>query len=146
MVKKLGRLFLFVFINFLALGLGSVFMDSGPQTSWYKELNVAPWTPPGFVFGLAWTSIMLLFGVFMGLNYTPKMIPWYALHLIVNIAWNPFFFKWRLVLIALFLFPILLWTLLKLNSFNRSQWYLLFPYYLWLAIATSLNAYIVWYN
>lgn len=45
---------LFFIINFGALGLGALLMDSSPiENEWYVQLNKAPWTPPGWVFGAA---------------------------------------------------------------------------------------------
>ena len=40
-------------------------MNNGPQTDWYSNLNKAPWTPPGWVFGFAWTTIMLCFSIYL---------------------------------------------------------------------------------
>ena len=52
---------LFLLLNFGALAIGSYFMNNGPQSNWYLTLNKAPWTPPGWVFGVAWTTIMICF-------------------------------------------------------------------------------------
>ena len=59
------RVAIFLIINFGALGIGSILMDNGPQSSWYTNLNQAPWTPPGWVFGFAWTTIMFCFSIYM---------------------------------------------------------------------------------
>ena len=40
-------------------------MDNGPMTDWYINLNQAPWSPPGWVFGAAWTTIMICFSIYM---------------------------------------------------------------------------------
>ena len=60
----------FLFLNFGALALGGLFAGSGAGSNWYAELNKAPWTPPGWVFGFAWTTIMLCFSVYMATLYT----------------------------------------------------------------------------
>ena len=68
MVKFLMSFFLFLVLNFGALGVGGFLMGSSPaQNTWYFSQNLAPWTPPGWVFGAAWTLIMLLFSVYMTL-------------------------------------------------------------------------------
>ena len=40
-------------------------MANGPQTEWYLNLNKAHWTPPGWVFGAAWTTIMICFSIYL---------------------------------------------------------------------------------
>jgi translocator protein len=140
------RITLFIALNFLALALGSLLMGQGPVSDWYQNMNIAPWTPPGFVFGLAWTTIMLLFGIFLGLNFSRNLVIPYIIHIAANIAWNPLFFNFNKPFAALLLFPILLVTLYKINQINLKHSLLLAPYYIWLLIAISLNAYIVVYN
>jgi len=145
-IAPLLRTLVFVALNFAALGIGAFLMNEGPASDWYLNLNKAPWTPPGFVFGLAWTTIMLLFGVFMGLNYSRQILPAYVLHIVSNVMWNPTFFHFHLPLTALLIFPLLLLTLIKINSINTKHTLLLLPYYAWVAVAISLNLYIVLYN
>ena len=51
------RLLFFLLLNFGALALGGFLMGEGPSSAWYSNLNKAPWTPPGWVFGASWTVI-----------------------------------------------------------------------------------------
>ena len=67
-MKFLKPFLIFLIINFAALGLGSWIMGAGAQSEWYSSLNQAPWTPPGWVFGAAWTIIMICFLTIRG-NY-----------------------------------------------------------------------------
>jgi len=126
-------------------------MDNGPQTQWYTSLNQAPWTPPGWLFGVAWTTIMVCFSFYMaslvnllGFN---KISVAFGIQIVLNIIWNYFFFNlhqpsFGLIIITLltcviFYFFFKYYTILKAISF------LIFPYMVWLLIATSLNLYIV---
>ena len=59
-------------LNFGALAIGSYFTASGASSDWYQNLNKAPWTPAGWVFGAAWTSIMICYSVYMA--YLIKII------------------------------------------------------------------------
>ena len=61
----LKRFIFFLFINFGSLALGSWLMNNGPQSEWYIQLNKAPWTPAGWVFGVAWTTIMICFSLYL---------------------------------------------------------------------------------
>ena len=72
MKKLLKYVFIFLIINFGALAIGNWLMANGPQTQWYINLNKAPWTPPGWVFGAAWTSIILCFSIYMAYLYKLK--------------------------------------------------------------------------
>ena len=64
-MKFYQLLIAFLFINFSGLAIGSWLMNNGPLTIWYQNLNQAPWTPPGWVFGFAWTSIMICFSIYL---------------------------------------------------------------------------------
>jgi len=56
---------LFILINFSALALGSWLMNNGSSSFWYKNLDRAPWEPQGWVFGVAWTTIMICFSIYL---------------------------------------------------------------------------------
>ena len=64
-IYRPSRLTLFLIVHFAALGLGSALMGTGPMGNWYQDLNKAPWTPPGWVFGAAWTLIMIFLSIAM---------------------------------------------------------------------------------
>jgi len=145
------RTIVFLLLNFGALAIGGLFTSKGVPSDWYMELNKAPWTPPGWVFGFAWTTIMLCFSVYMAylwpvVENNKILVGLYALQWILNVAWNPVFFYLHkitagLVIIALLtmLVAFMLWSFwpyLKVKSV------LLLPYLVWLLIATSLNGYI----
>lgn len=153
-MKILKFVLLFLVINFGALGLGVLLMDNGPLTSWYINLNQAPWTPPNWAFGFAWSFIMLCFSIYMAYLYalvpTNKVKVLFLIQFVLNVSWNYIFFNQHLVglgllvivlltiLIAIFLFAYI--KKLKLKTL------LILPYFVWLCIATSLNAYILFNN
>ena len=58
------RTIIFLLINFAGLFIGGLFTGEGVPSDWYQNLNKAPWTPPGWVFGFAWTTIMICFSLF----------------------------------------------------------------------------------
>ena len=145
----------FLILNFSALGIGAWLMGDQVTGEWYTNLNKAPWTPPGWVFGFAWTIVMLTFSVFMALLYMRSqskiyIVSIFLLQFVLNFMWNGLFFKWHLPFIALieilvlFLTIILLLTRMKDISLGGILWGM--PYLLWLLIAISLNAYVVFYN
>lgn len=153
-MKKAKYLILFLIVNFGGLALGSFLMDNGPESFWYEGLNKAPWTPPGWVFGVAWTAIMICFSFYLTSlftkKYTQKKLSLYIIQVIFNISWNFIFFNQHQILFALIVITLLtaLIFYLFLNYFKELQKmsYLLLPYIIWLCIATSLNLYILVHN
>lgn len=149
-MKLLKYIVVFLIINFGALALGSWFMNNGPLTDWYINLNQAPWTPPSWVFGVAWTSIMICFSIYMGLLY--KTIPitklkiLFTIQFILNVIWNYIFFNQHFILLGLICITLLTFVigkfLLDYKTQLKSKSLLILPYFIWLCIATSLNAYI----
>lgn len=149
------RLFLFLFLNFAALGIGGLFTSEGVPSQWYQTLNQSPWTPPGWMFGTAWTIIMICFAFFMAYAITSKetrvkLIWVYAIQWFLNILWNPVFFYFHEVLAGMIIISAL--TILiayMFITFQKSQRLVtlfILPYVIWLVIATSLNGYILFYN
>ena len=145
----------FLFLNFGALALGGLFAGSGAGSNWYAELSKAPWTPPGWVFGFAWTTIMLCFSVYMATLYTKTksvktIIILYAIQWALNVAWNPIFFYLHKPIIGLIvivaLTSLVTYFLFRFRSLQKGYTLLLLPYVIWLFIATSLNAYVVFMN
>lgn len=150
------RISLFLLLNFTALALGGIFTGNGVSSEWYNDLAKAPWTPPGWVFGAAWTTIMICFSFYMAYLWPLAgekknfILGLYIVQWILNIGWNPMFFYFHNTLTALFLitgltllvgfFLINYWTELKFKSA------FILPYFIWLLIATSLNGYIVLNN
>ena len=153
-MKQLKLMLLFLAVNFGGLAIGSWLMNNGPLSNWYTNLQQAPWTPPGFVFGIAWTLIMICFSMYLGKLFTEdntsKNRTIFLIQFVLNVSWNFIFFNQHLVLFALI--NILLLTSLifvyffKLSSAVNNYKYLLLPYMLWLCIAISLNLYILVHN
>tara|TARA_B110000046_G_C13023295_1_gene412413 strand:+ start:4158 stop:4619 length:462 start_codon:yes stop_codon:yes gene_type:complete len=153
-MKQVKLTLLFLMINFGGLAIGSWLMNNGPMTDWYTNLNQAPWSPPGWVFGIAWTLIMICFSIYLGnlfiRNYSLKLTFIFFIQFILNVSWNYFFFNQHLILFG-FLVIALLTSLLfyyffKLSKKTSNYKYLLLPYMIWLCIATSLNLYILIHN
>ncbi|MBA6152424.1 TspO/MBR family protein [Gelidibacter maritimus] len=153
-MKFIKPLLVFLFLNFGALGLGILLMGNGPTSAWYTSLNQAPWTPPNWVFGAAWTGVMLCFSFYMTLLYrkqpTNKVITLFIIQLALNIAWNFIFFNQHLIAIGLITLIALTFiiTVFLVTYFRLLKAYslLIFPYFIWIWIATSLNLYILIFN
>jgi translocator protein len=151
----LYRVAIFVVLNFLALAIGAKFTGEGVPSEWYQNLNKAPWTPPGWVFGAAWTVIMILFSFYLAFLWEviakkSQFLIIYSLAWSLNLVWNPIFFHyqevfWGLITISL-LSLLIVFYLIRFNALLKWKSILIGPYILWLMIATSLNAYILFNN
>ncbi len=148
----IGRVILFLVINFAGIGLGASFMGNGAKSNWYESLNKAPWTPPGWVFGAVWTLVMVCFAVYMAYRYADSstkalLISLFTVQWLLNFAWNPIFFKFHAVVFGLIVISALtiLVGYLLFSGFQQLKLksLLILPYFAWLLIATSLNAYIL---
>lgn len=149
------RVVIFLLLNFAALAIGGIFTGKGVPSPWYMELHKAPWTPPGWVFGLAWTIIMICFSIYMAYLWpshkkVKNIVGLYTIQWILNVTWNPIFFYLHHVGFALAVITALTilvaymiyhyWPVMKVKSA------LLLPYFVWLFIATSLNGFIYFEN
>ena len=149
------RLILFLALNFGALALGGIFAGQGAVSDWYDGLQKAPWTPPGWVFGFAWTTIMICFSIFMSMawekiNNKKKFVLLFSIQWILNVGWNPSFFYYHNVIFGLIIICslTLLIAYLLVDYYKKlgSLTFFLLPYLIWLCIATSLNGYILAMN
>ena len=154
MHHKIKYLILFLFVNFGGLGFGSWLMNNGPMTSWYQNLNKAPWTPPGWVFGAAWTTIMVCFSVYLVFlftkNFSKKKLILFIFQVLLNVSWNYIFFNQKLILFALVIITLLtaviFYLFITYYKEQKKVSFLLLPYMIWLCIATSLNLYVLIHN
>lgn len=145
------RLIIFLVLNFASIGFGSLLAGKGPRSEWYATIQKAPWTPPGWAFGVSWTIIMICFSIYLTYlwpNVANKnlLIGVLVLHYILNLAWNPVFFYFHQVLAGLIVISALTLVVAFFMFFYWKQMdfksLLIAPYLIWLLIATSLNAYV----
>lgn len=122
--------------------------------AWYAALAKPPWTPPGWVFGPAWTLLYVLIALAGYRTWRrapsgPAMQLW-AGQMLLNFSWSPIFFRAHLIEAAL---VVIAGLLLVIVAFIARSWRsdrvaasLFVPYALWVAFALSLNAGISWLN
>ncbi len=153
MNTMIKRIVLFSIINFAILGMSGLFTPGGIASDWYQLLDKAPWTPPGWFFGFAWTTIMIFLSLFMAFALKEKnayLVKWYVIQLFLNVIWTPVFFYLNLpvlgLLVIISLALVVGMMIVKFYKNYRALTFLLLPYFMWLCVATSLNLYIVLYN
>lgn len=152
LIKYFG---IFLIINFAALALGGLATSEAVSGQWYQTINKAPGTPPGWVFGAAWTTIMLCFSIFMAFTWDAatdkkKLATLFGIQWVLNVSWNPVFFVYHYVVFGLIMIIALTclvgYFLFNYRSILKVKAVLILPYFVWMLIATSLNLYIMLYN
>lgn len=139
---------------FAVAGLGGAASTSGLR-DWYDDLDKAPWNPPGWVFGPAWTVLYILMAVAAwlvartGLDQGTVQIALalYGAQLALNLAWSLLFFGarapgWALVDIVALVVLVAITTAAFWRIDATAGW-LLVPYLAWIVFATTLNVWIV---
>ena len=129
----------------MAAGLtGSLF----PPRIWYSELNKPVWTPPKWVFPVAWPILYLLMSysgaTLANLESAGSALALWALQISLNTLWTPVFFglknlKLGLIIILLLLVSVAICTYV----FWLYAWIsglLFLPYLAWVVFAAALNA------
>ena len=129
----------------MAAGLtGSLF----PPGKWYSELNKPVWTPPNWVFPVAWPILYLLMSysgaTLANLESAGSALALWALQISLNTLWTPVFFglkNFKLGLIIIFL--LLVSVAICTYVFWLYAWIsglLFLPYLAWVIFAAALNA------
>ncbi|MFC5045139.1 tryptophan-rich sensory protein [Aquimarina hainanensis] len=153
-MKYLFFLIIFLIINFAALGIGVYLMNNGPVSEWYISLNKAPWSPPNWLFGVAWSFIMVCFSFYMAnlvvVRINKQIIVLFFAQFFLNFFWNFAFFNQHWVMeafiILLVLTAILGFFLIRYARDVKQFSLLALPYFVWLLLACSLNGYVVFNN
>lgn len=115
----------------------------------FKDNKKIFFQPPGYVFGIVWTIIYLLLGVYLYLliqqrktnEYFTFMLSVYIINLLLNLSWTPVVnvqkkYKLGIFIIALMIFTVLTLIAIDDKRLNRT---LLIPYVSWLLLALLLN-------
>ena len=130
-----------------ALTVGSLF----PADEWYAALRKPSWTPPGWVFPIAWTALYAMMGVAAWLVWrragfagAGPALGLYLAQLAVNAAWSYLFFGLHRPDLALLdiavLWALIAATAVAFRRHSRLAAWLLVPYLLWVTYASTLNA------
>jgi len=152
-----GDILLFVGSIALCQGAGLVggWATSASLRDWYPTIRKPWFTPPNWLFPVAWTTFFLLMGIALYLIWrqgtdTPGVAPALAvfgIHLILNMLWSIFFFTlrspgWALVELVFFWLSIAA-SMVLFFPLSPTAAYLLAPYLVWVTFAGVLN-YSIW--
>jgi len=134
---------IFLAATFAAGATGAMF----PTGEWYKQLNKPGWTPPNWLFPVAWTSIYLLMA-FAGarvavLEGSAYAMAFWGMQIAFNALWTPVFFGLRNLKASL---PIMAGLWISVFGATITHWQLdlwaglaFVPYLMWVSVAAALN-------
>ncbi|MCU0800299.1 MAG: tryptophan-rich sensory protein [Rhodobacteraceae bacterium] len=126
-----------------AAATGAMFMPG----AWYRSLNKPVWTPPDWLFPLAWTTLYLCMSLaamrVAQLPGTGLALALWSVQIAFNTLWTPVFFGLRRLGAGLVVLGCL-WlavtaTMLAFWGHDRVAGLLFAPYLLWVTVAGALN-------
>lgn len=139
-------LVIFAFLALAAASTGAIFQPG----TWYEELAKPRWTPPKWLFPVAWSVLYAMIAISAWLVWRDAPFALAALPLIVwviqlalNAAWSWIFFGLRRIGLALAEL-VLLWlaiaaTIMMFAPLSTLAALLLVPYLIWVSFAGALN-------
>lgn len=139
----LGLFIIFLGACSAAAATGSMFAPG----EWYRKLDKPPWTPPDWLFPVAWTVLYISIAVAAArvapLEGSAYAMAFWALQIALNTLWTPVFFGLQrlgagLVIIAL-LWLAVLGVLVTLWPLDSIAFWITSPYLIWVSVAAALN-------
>ena len=155
--KSMVRLVLSLLLC-LAVGTLEGLVTRPEIPTWYAGLAKPSWTPPPPAFPIAWTVLYVLMAFSFWRLWdleTPsaartRAMIWFLIQLALNALWSPVFFGWHgtraALVIIVALFVAIAATIVTASRVDRPTAWLLAPYLLWVAYATTLNIGVVAMN
>lgn len=125
-------------------------VPAGSENAWYVALAKPGFTPPGWVFPVAWTILYILIGFALASILAARGARWrvlgtslFAAQFALNLAWTPLFFGAHKVgtalVVIIAILALSLGTTYVFSRIRASAAALMVPYLVWLAFAAVLN-------
>jgi tryptophan-rich sensory protein len=110
-----------------------------------------PLQPPGYVFGVMWTTLYMLFGVYLRNVFRTRephltrLVVLWVVNLALNVSWSPTVFGLKQYTTGVHLLLLMILSLVAMISFtsNNVSKLMLIPYLVWLLFALWLNVQLV---
>lgn len=117
--------------------------------NWYRYLNKPVFSPPNWVFGPVWTTLYTMMGISLYIVWQRSKkrceegLCYFYIQLALNALWSLIFFGarnlWFGFIIIIFLWVMILATIIKFKKVSKKAAYLLVPYLAWVSFASILN-------
>lgn len=139
---------------FAAAGIG-ITVTTPSLGAWYAALPKPSWNPPDRIFGPVWTTLYAVMAIAAWLVWhvggdeevVQTALTWFAVQLVLNVAWSVAFFGLRSPVGGLAAIVALWWaiaaTIVAFAAVSLPAALMLIPYLGWVTFATALNGAIV---
>ncbi|MEM1019904.1 MAG: TspO/MBR family protein [Pseudomonadota bacterium] len=134
------------------VGLGSLIggLTSAGEGDWYRNLEKAPFNPPGYAFGIVWPFLYTFLGIAawrIWRSDAPSRntaLGLFGAQLIVNYSWSYVFFTLQLIAVgAIWIVVMIALAAMAMRAFfkiDRTAGWLMAPYMAWISFAFVLTA------
>jgi len=155
------KFLLFIFaivVSFIPGLIGIMFTPMGHGDTWFNGLSQSMLTPAPWVFPVVWTILYTLLGIALFLiiqnNRTrySKTKPYllFVAQMALNALWSYLFFGLQMpgaaMIVVVLLLIISIWMMRAFSPISRGASILVWPYIIWLLLATYLNGMILYLN
>ena len=118
-----------------------------PPGAWYERLERPSWTPPNWLFPLAWTVLYIAMSVaaarVANLPGSGIAMALWALQIALNTLWTPVFFGLRrikgAIVVVLALWAAVFCCMIAMWQLDTVAGALFLPYLIWCTVAAALN-------
>jgi tryptophan-rich sensory protein len=135
----------FLAAAFGAASTGAIFQPG----AWYRTIAKPGWTPPDWLFPIAWTILYIAMSVaawWVSLSPSiwalPALAAW-SWQIVMNALWSPVFFGMKrpgaAMIVMVFLWLAVAVTTLAFWHVERLAGWLMLPYLVWVSYAGALN-------
>ncbi len=122
---------------------------SGAEDRWYQGLIKPALTPPGWVFGVAWTILYIMLGLVLAMLLHARgakgrglAIGLFLTQLLLNYLWSPLVFGAHQVslgvIVIAFILILAVAATFAIKPIRKVAAWLMLPYLVWLGFATVL--------
>lgn len=118
-----------------------------PPGEWYRQLSKPRWTPPDWVFPVAWFTLYICMSAAAAriavLDGNAHAMAFWSVQIVLNALWSPVFFGLKrisggMVAVAALWLAVAA-TLVSFAWLDPLAGWLFAPYLLWVTIAAALN-------
>ena len=157
-MKKFWTFVFAMVVSFVPGIIGVFFTPHGASNVWYNALSKSVLKPAGWVFSVAWTILYILLGIALYLiivndnkRINKSNAYWlFVGQMILNALWSIIFFGAHMpalaLLVLVFLIVVSIYMARSFRLINKTAYYLVWPYIIWMCFATYLNATIMVLN
>lgn len=155
MKRRVLAFLIFYLPCFVVQAIGG-YLTQQSVMDWYPTLNKSSLTPPGYVFGVAWSILYALMALAASRVYVvrgtwrSRSLVWWGIQLVLGLLWSAVFFGHREVMAGLVIivinWAVVVYVADRFWKAERLAGALMVPLMGWLTFATYLNGFILLNN